>query len=416
VRRLIGILLIVSVAVGLALVVQFNEGNVAILWPPYRVDLSINLLAILLAAAFLLGYLLLYTIANAVTLPRRVRDFRYRRARNAATRGLRDGLVALFEGRFGRAERLIRPALADAELAGPAALIAARAAHRLNDASRVEVWLERAESERDLGNAVLLTRAELSVEDRDPERALESVGRLHAGGARHIQALRVALRAHEQAGQWREVLNLVRSLEKREAIRPVLARSLRVRALRELFDACAGNEERLDDLLRGLTPAEREIEEVVEAAVPGLVEAGRSERAAGLLLAILGKRIDDRLVTAYSSLSALPARERLREIEALRDRFGEHATLALAAGRLCAAEGLWGKAEEFLRRACALEPGRRTTVSLAALLEQLGQHDEAALLWRDAALAGLPDPLPERPRAPLSASGSATPPQLPDTP
>jgi HemY protein len=416
VRRLIGILLIVSVAVGLALVVQFNEGNVAILWPPYRIDLSINLLAILLAAGFLLGYLLLYTIANAVTLPQRVRDFRYRRARNAAIRGLRDGLVALFEGRFGRAERLIKPALADAELAGPAALIAARAAHRLNDAARVEIWLERAESERDLGNAVLLTSAELAVEDRDPTRALEAVGRLHAGGARHIQALRVALRAHEQAGQWREVLTLVRTLEKREAIRPVLARTLRIKALRELLAGCAGNDERLDELLHELTPAERDLEEVVDAAVPGLVEAGRSERAAALLLAILGKRIDDRMVAAYAGLSALPARERLREIEALRDRFGEQASLALAAGRLCAAEGLWGKAEEFLRRAHALEPGCRTMVTLATLLEQLGQHDEAARLWREAALAGLPDPLPERPRAPISASGSATPPQLPDTP
>lgn len=415
-RRLIGILLIVSVAVGLALVVQFNEGNVAILWPPYRVDFSINLLVIVLATVFALGYLLLYTVANALTLPQRVRDFRVRRARNAAIRGLRDALVALYEGRFGRAERLVKPALVDPELAGPATLIAARAAHRLSDADRVEAWLDRAESERDLGNAVLLTRAELAVEDRDPARALAAVDRLHEGGARHIQALRVALRAHEQAGQWREVLTLVRTLEKREALRPVLSRSLKVRALKELFAACAGNEDRLQELLRDLTPAERDFEEVIEAAVPGLVEAGRADRAASLLLAILRQRIEDRLVIAFAGLVALPARERLREIESLREAHGERASLALAAGRLCAAEGLWGKAEEFLRRAHASEPGRRSAVTLATLLEHLGQHEEAASLWREAALWGQAEPLPERPRAPIAAIGSASPPQLPDSP
>ena len=36
--RLVWILLIVSVAVGLSLLLQFNHGNVAVLWPPYRVD------------------------------------------------------------------------------------------------------------------------------------------------------------------------------------------------------------------------------------------------------------------------------------------------------------------------------------------------------------------------------------------
>jgi HemY protein len=239
---------------------------------------------------------------------------------------------------------------------------------------------------------------------------------LHQGGARHIQALRVALRAHEQAGNWRDVLSLVRTLEKREALRPVLARSLKQRALKELLVACAGNEDRLNELLRDLTPAERDLEEVIEAAVPGLVEAGRADRAASLLLAILRDRLEDRLVIAYAGLTALSVRERLREIEGLRDRHGERASLSLAAGRLCAAEGLWGKAEEFLRRAYALEPSRRHAVTLATLLEHLGRQEEAASLWRDAALAGLPEPLPERPRAPITASGSATPPQLPDTP
>jgi HemY protein len=371
---------------------------------------------VILLSAFVLGYAFILTLFNALSIPQRVREFRHRRLRRAAVRGLRDGLIALFEGRFGRAERLIKPALADGDLAGTASLVAARAAQRLSDPERVEQWIERAESEPGLAQAVLLSRAEIAIDERDPVRALEAVGQLHSRGARHIQALRLALRAHEQAGQWDEVLQVVRQLEKREAVHPSVARSLKGRALRELFARARDNPERLDQLTRSLTPAERVYEDVLEVSAPILAEAGRAERAASMLLAVLRERYEPQLLLVYAGLTTIPARERLREVEALRDQHGEHAVVSLALGRLCAAVGLWGKAEEFLGRARTQAPGRETLVTLARLLEHLGRDEEASGLWREAALIDLPESLPERPLAPIAASGEALPPQLPDLP
>lgn len=414
--RLIVILLVLSAAVVLALLVHFNEGNVAILWPPYRVDLSINLLAVALLACFVLGYVAILALFNALSLPQRVRDFRQRRLRNAAVRGLREGLIALYEGRFGRAERLLKPALADPELAGTASLVAAKAAQRLSDPDRVEQWIERAEAEPALSQAVLLSRAEIAVDEREPLRALAAVGRLHSGGARHIQGLRLALRAHEQAGQWTELLQVVRQLDKRDAIHPSVARSLKGRAIRELYLAADGDPERLDELTRSLSPAERSFEDVLEVAAPILAQAGRAERAGAMLLAVLADRFEPQLISIYAGLATIPARERLREIEVLRERYGEHPVISLTLGRLCAAVGLWGKAEEFLQRARVQAPGRETIVTLARLFEHLGRGDEAADLWREAALIDLPDLLPERPLAPIAATGDAIPPQLPDSP
>ncbi|MCC7059366.1 MAG: heme biosynthesis protein HemY, partial [Burkholderiaceae bacterium] len=51
-RRVIWSLLVVSVAVGLAMLMRFNDGNVAVLWPPYRVDVSVNLAILLLVIGF----------------------------------------------------------------------------------------------------------------------------------------------------------------------------------------------------------------------------------------------------------------------------------------------------------------------------------------------------------------------------
>jgi len=38
-KWLVWALVVFSAAVGLALILRFNDGNVAILWPPYRIDI-----------------------------------------------------------------------------------------------------------------------------------------------------------------------------------------------------------------------------------------------------------------------------------------------------------------------------------------------------------------------------------------
>ena len=62
--------------------------------------------------------------------------------------------------------------------------------------------------------------------------------------------------------------------------------------------------------------------------------------------------------------------------------------LLRALGRLCAAQGLWGKAEEFLVVAAGMAPDRETHLLLAQLYERLGRAEEAHERYRLAALAG----------------------------
>ena len=411
-----GILLVLAVAVGMAMLMRFSDGNVALLWPPYRVDVSMNMVLLALFALFAVLHLLLLALGNAVDLPQRVRQYRERRSREAAVAALRDGLVAYNEGRYGRAERLLQPALGQPDLAGAAALVGARAAHRLRSPERADRWLESAVSEKPTTNASLMCRAEIAVDDQRPADALDAVERLHSRGARHIQALRLALRAHEQAGNWQAVLQTVRQLDKREALHPSVVRGLKIRALRELVAQRGDDSHALQALLASLTASERDIDEIAESVARALDRAGRGEQAASLVSAILDRRVADRLVPVYAAIASIDPRTRLRKIEGWRQRHGDSAAFTIASGRLCAAEGLWGKAEEFFRLAEAQSPGRETRALLARLYEQLGRQGEALRYWRLAAVDGLGDPLSEWPQAPLSAVGTASPPVPPDTP
>lgn len=386
-RWVVWILLIVSAAAGLALLMRFNHGNVAILWPPYRLDMSVNFVVLALLFAFGVLHLLFVAIGKAVDLPGRVREYRLRRQQETARQALRDAVLALFEGRFGRAEKLAQAAREDEQLAGPAALLAARAAHRMRELERRDRWLSLAAEDRGSANAELMTEAELALEEQDAARAISAIERLHGKGLRHIHALRVALRAYELSEDWMGVLHVLRLLEKRDALPDAAIRGLRVRACRAMFARRAGDASGLRDLWLSLKPAERELPETVEAAAAAHAAAGQQEQARRLIEGAMASEVSPILLPVYVGLDRIPTRERIQRVEQWRLQHGEDADLLLALGRLCMAESIWGKAEEYLNRSLAARRSAAAHVALAELAEALGRAEMAATHYRAAALS-----------------------------
>jgi len=388
VRRVVWALLIVSAAVGLAMLMRFNHGNVAVLWPPYRIDVSANLAVLVLIAAFVALHWVLVALSGAWRLPTLVREYRERRRRDSALASLRDSLLALFEGRFGRAERLAQSALVDTSLAGAASLVAARAAHRMRQPERRDRWLESARDEPGAWHAQLMTSAELALEDQRPEDALAAIETLRSGGPGHLHAMRLSLRAQELAQDWAGLLQTLRELEKRDALPEPTIRGLKIRSYRALFAAPHADGAEIQKRYASLTAADLAIDEVVEAGARAFVRVGRPEQAARAIERALEMRHVERLVSLYADLDEVPARERLGNAERWRVRYGDDAVLLSTLGRLCAAEGLWGKAEEFLLLAEHADPGARAHLALARLYEAMGRTDEANRRFRLVALGG----------------------------
>jgi len=114
-----------ALAVAVALALRFNAGYALLVWPPYRVELSLNLLATLVGAAFVIGYLLLRFIFGAIALPAKVREYRARRCRENARATLLDAVGAFFTGRYGRAEKAAASVMESADTAVLGAVLAA---------------------------------------------------------------------------------------------------------------------------------------------------------------------------------------------------------------------------------------------------------------------------------------------------
>ncbi len=373
-------------AVAAALVARLNDGNVVLLLPPYRIDLSLN--SFLLAALLLLGavYWIARTAQKIADFPARVKLYRERRAEVGGQRALREALRSLFEGRFARAERAAKAAQEAPALAGLAALIGARAAHRMQEHERRDEWLTRAEGDPQLSTARLVASAEMWTEGRENARALEAIAALQASGGRHIHAARVALAANLQAGRWEEVLKGVRLLAKRNALHEAVATRYKVLAWRALLAQRRHDPSALEAAWNRVPAEDRRIPDLALEGARLLNLAGRGRAAGAAIEAALDKAWDPRLLDEYAKTYDLPSRERIERAEAwLQDHAGD-AALLRCLGLLCLREQLWGKARTYLEESLRAQAHPATMLALGKLAETVGDEQEAARRYREAAL------------------------------
>ena len=413
-RWLSSALLLALLAAVAALSLQVNAGNVAFLVHPYRVDISLNLFAVLLVLLLVVVYWLARAIQKMADFPEQVRLYRARREEIGGQRALIEAMKGLLEGRFARAERAARDAQSSEATAGVAALIGARAAHRMQEYERRDEWLHRAEGDTAMQTARLVTSAEMWTEQRANDAALDAIDRLHGAGGRHIHAMRIALNANLQSGRWDEALKAVRLLEKRSALHPVLARKLKHAIYRELMLEQRHDAAALEALWRRLPEKDRRVPEVALEAARLLNREGRGQLAAEAIEAVLGAsppgewdEASERLLEEYAEAQAASARGQLERAEAWLSQAPPQgpirAALLRTAGMICLREQLWGKAKGYLMDSLGEARHPATDLALARLAEAVGEDAEAAGHYRDAALgyAGLPAPAAEHPSATL---------------
>jgi HemY protein len=351
-------------------------------------------LAVLLFAVL---FAMLNALRSTQKMPQRVAAYRREKREREGNRALRDALKALFEGRFGHAEKAAARAAECPDNAGLSALIAARAAHRMGQLKRRDAWLAKAQDDPTLKTARLMTVIESSIDGRQPDSALEASRELNSSGTRHIHALRLTLKANQRAKNWPEVLRLARLLGKRNAIHPALSRRLCELAYEALLINQAHDAESIRNMWAGI-PAEDRVQPFVAIRAAKAFNAhGLHDEARSVVEKALALDWDDRLVRAYgNSAAAEGSPALLAQIERCEGWAQARPTdpeLALTLGTLCLRQKLWGKAQRHLEQALSdaseSETVRHAHLKLAQLHEALNQPDQAATHYRQCALASV---------------------------
>ena len=398
-RWLSSALLLALLAALTALFLKINLGNVALFVPPYRIDVSVNLALLVLVLLLSAVYWAARVVQKMADFPEQVRLYRARREEIGGNRALIESLKNFLEGRFARAEKSARAAQSSSSTAGIAALVGARAAHRMQEYARRDEWLNLAELDADIETARLVASAEMLTEQRENDAALSAINRLQGEGRRHIHAMRIALSANLQSERWDEALKAVRLLEKRNALHPVLARRLKYTTYRELFTAHRTDAAALEALWRSVPEAERQLPDIaLEAArLFNQSDAGLGHLAVEAIEGALTPApaewddVSMRLLDEYARVRSATPRAQLERVDAWLHAAPPtgpiRSALLRTAGLICLRRQLWGKSKAYLLESLAAEKAAATLFALARLADAIGDEREAALYFKEAAVA-----------------------------
>ena len=238
VRAVLWLLALFGVAVGSALFAASNPGTVTLFWPPYRVDLSLNLVLLVLLALFVVVHLALGALETFAGIPGQARRWRLQQKERWVQSSLVDALAHLVAGRFVRARKAAEYALAmhtreDAKdesqgrslrIQAILHLVAAESAHAVQDHSLRDQHFQQA---TDLLNipevsatqeGFYMRAARWALDDHDAPAAAQWVERLPQGAARRTLALRLRFRVARMQGENAVALETLRLLVKHRAI------------------------------------------------------------------------------------------------------------------------------------------------------------------------------------------------------
>jgi len=381
-RAIIWILALFALAVGVVITARYNNGLVLVVLPPWRVETSLNFAMVCALALFLAIYVVVRTVAVTLTMPARVRAFYRRRSEARARATFNEALINYFEGRFGRAEKAAAAALKAGESPGLSAILAARAAHGMRAFAARDKYLARSgASPSEDDDMKLMAQAEMLLDERRYYDALDVLRKLPE---KHTAALRLELRAQQMALNWERVLALIPQLEKRKVFeRPVVAQ-LRRQAVIESIKRKAVDERSLREYWDRL-PADDKFEPRVAAtAAQSFVALGACRDAHRIIEEGLERQWDAALLALYSECLGQDVTQQLERAELWLHEHPRDAVLLLILGRLCAHQGLWGKARSYLEASLSIDSTHSAHLELGRLLEREGKSAEAAAEYQKA--------------------------------
>ena len=364
-----------------------NPGYVLLVYPPYRIELSLTLFVVLLLLAFVSGYGLVRLTVGVLGMPAYVRNFRSDLAQAKARKLLDEELGAFFEGRYADSEKAANRAMELGESSTLHSIIAARSAHELHEFKKRDAYMSAAEG-KTIGDTSmrLMTSGKFLLDQRDPRGALAALQELRDKGVKdHIGALSLELKAHRLAGNWDDVLNVLYQLEKRDGIDETMASQFRQQAwlgkIRQQKDLAG-----VKACLKNMPADFKRRSRIAAAAARALIQYGGDSLAQQLLTDSLNAQWDSELVALYGDCLSGDVVAQIEQAEKWLALHSQDAGLLLALGKLCLHQKLWGKAQNYLDASNSISPSHAAYTALGQLAERLGKSD-VALKYQQSAMA-----------------------------
>jgi HemY protein len=368
--------LIVS-AVGAHFLLQ-DPGYVVINFRGYLVEMSVPVLIALVAILFLSIWL----AVKIFRAPRRLGEAASRYRAGRAGQRLTRGVIEVAEGNFAKGERLLARAAGVSEAPLLNYLQAARAAHLLGQDERRDTWLKQAyENLPGATNAVLLTQAELQLDQKQYERALATLRKIEENTPNHSHALVLLGRLYYRLEDWKHLADLLPKLRKHGRLDAATLEKWSLRVYRNDLESAADGDAVLG-VWKQVPKLLKQNVELLECYFRSLIRTNMQEKAEKEIASELKRRWRAPIVRLYGTVEGRDTNRQLKTAEDWLRAHGEDPDLLLSAARLCLRMELWGKARSYLETVIAIRPTPDAYQEYGRLLTQLGDGEAAADAYR----------------------------------
>ncbi|HOP22199.1 MAG TPA: heme biosynthesis HemY N-terminal domain-containing protein [Gammaproteobacteria bacterium] len=388
-KKLITIFSIISLVLLAALVTPSlikDPGYFYIRFAGYEIEMRVIVAFGLLVLFIFSLWLLIYFIR----FPKRtMRNFSTNRSRKSFAKGL----LALSEGRWKVAEKLLVTSTKNSptpELGYMAAARAAVAQHKLEQAFD---YLDAAESSTDNPLTVDLTRCELWVKIGEFQKAVQVLNRILKSYPNNPRALHILSQAASGSQQWQLLREIMPKVAKLEVL-PVeeTNRITRNAILQQLQNAEHENDLQLT--WDSLSKEQKSDLQFIQLYAKSGLRLGLHQQIAKLIENSLHKDWSDELLQVWSELD-LDTHSKIKTAEKWLKKSPDNALLLRILGELCLKNQLWGKAQEYLNKSLDIDADKQTFKLMARYFDLVGEPDNALEAYRHAETSkplALPNP------------------------
>jgi HemY protein len=355
-------------------------------------------------ALMLIGlYVLLRSLAAALTSRRRLATLRAERRRRRARADTQRALLDLAAGNWKRSEELLTRSAAEAESPVVNYLVAARAADLQDAVARRDDWLAHAQEAGPEERApALVTLAEMQMRRGQHEAALATLEQLDASGDLNSRGLELMARLSQKLSRGELLRSLGPRLRSAKELPEAQVNELLAQAELEELRALGerGDPGAVEAAWNALPRNARRLPQAIVMHARARMDGGAHADAERELRDLIEETSDAAALRLYGELVLPDPLVPLERAENwLRKRPDDPELLATCA-RLCLRAELIGKARSYLEASLARRPSADLSLLLADLHDQRGEHALAAQVLRDA-LARSAGRRPGAPRARL---------------
>ena len=375
-----GLLVIVALVVGAigSSLLLTDPGYVVINFRGYLVEMSVPVLVGLMAIVFFLAWMIL----KLFRAPRKLGEAAGRYRTGRAGQRLTRGVIEVAEGNFAKGERLLARAADVSEAPLLNYLQAARAAHLLGQDERRDRWLREAyENLPEAANAVLLTQAELQLDQSQYEPALATLRQIEENSPNHSHALVLLGRLYYRLEDWSHLSDILPKLKKYGRLDDATLTMWSLRVHQEHLESAADGEA-VSAAWKNVPKDQKKDIGLLETYYRSLIRTGLHDKAEKEIAADLRREWRPALVRLFGIVDGSDAPRQLKKAENWLKNHGEDADLLLAAARLCLRCELWGKARSYLETVISIRPTPEAYQEYGRLLTQLGESEAAADAYR----------------------------------